>query len=410
MQRTASIRFASRSKRIVLGVVCLTLATAVWLSFMHVFFSTGCSDYYSEDGTGTKARQLAARHVALWTKPHLGRGEMARMRSSCAEWDLMARTFFVLALTNMSLREPDKQQLYLDVADRIIGETIRLEAEEGIYHFLMDYGQYGSFVNKPARSLFLDGEIALMLGARQMVKIREDYRPLLSQRVDMMIDYMSRSSVLSAESYPDECWTFCNSVALAAMTISDVLDGRNHSDFCSKWVETAKGELVDPQTGILYSSYTLDGVPKDGPEGSTVWMVSHCLQLVDEEFAKDQYIRAKRELARSFLGFGFAREWPESWKGPRDIDAGQVIPVLQASPSSSGLAFVAARSFGDTSLLKALLASLQLGGFSREKDDTLTFYTCNQLGEAVLLYSMATGPIWQKVKDSQPATKHQSGK
>jgi len=368
---------------------------------MHVVFGARLSEYYSQDTPAPKAKQVAAHQIALWAKPPAGREELDRMRASCAEWDLMARTFLVLALTNMSLREPSEQEQYLEVVDIIIEQTLQLEKEESFYYFLMDYGRYGSFVNQPARSLFLDGEIALMLGVRQMVKVRQDYAPLLAQRVDVMIDYMSRGNVLSAESYPDECWTFCNSVALAAMSISDVLDGRDHSEFRRKWLDTARARLVDPRTGILYSSYTLEGTPKDGPEGSTIWMVSHCLQLVDEEFAKDQYERAKKELARDVLGFGLAREWPQSWKGPRDIDAGQVMPLVQASPSSSGQAFVAARSFGDTAFLKALTASLRLGGFPAERDGTLTFYACNPLGEAVLLYSMAAGPMWKKVKDCQ---------
>ena len=43
----------------------------------------------------------------------------------------------------------------------IIDETMRLEKENGIYYFLMDYARSGSFVARQARSLFQDGEIAL---------------------------------------------------------------------------------------------------------------------------------------------------------------------------------------------------------------------------------------------------------
>ena len=393
-----------------MGIASLILATAVWLPLMHLVFEARFSEYYSDGGIAPKAKQLAAHQIGLWTGPPAEQHELDHNRASCAEWDLMSRTFLVLALTNMSLREPGQQEQYLEAADGIIDQTLQLEKDKGIYYFLMDYGRYGSFVNKPARSLFLDGEIALMLGARQMVKVRPDYAPLLAQRVDVIMDYMSRGGVLSAESYPDECWTFCNSVALAVMTISDVLDGRDHSEFAKKWLDTAKAKLIDPRTGLLYSSYTLNGRPKDGPEGSTIWMVSHCLQLVDEKFAKDQYERAKRELAREILGFGFAREWPPSWKGPRDIDAGQVVPIVQASPSSSGLAFVAAASFRDARFLKALTASLELGGFPAEQDGVLTFYACNTLGEAVLLYSMTAGPMWKKVKDSQTTQEQRAEK
>ncbi|MBN2180550.1 MAG: hypothetical protein JW715_01455 [Sedimentisphaerales bacterium] len=408
-QQNRPLKFLPQRKRILLGIFCLVLAGAALLPSVHFFFQRGFGKYYCEDGIGTKTEQLAARHIALWTEPDFSRSEVAKMRSSCAEWDLMARTFCVLALTNMSLREPGRKDEYLDAVDKIIDQTMVLEKEKGIYYFLMDYAKNKSFINEPARSLFIDGEIALMLAARQMVEVRQDYRPLLAERVDIIIDYMRKGEVLSAESYPDECWTFCNSVALAAITISDILDGRDHSDFCQRWVEMAKKRLIDSRTGILFSSYSLDGRPIDGPEGSTIWMACHCLQIVDVDFAQDQYNRAKRELAGDILGFGFAREWPPSWRGPLDIDSGPVIPVIQASPSSSGLAFVAASSFGDETFLKELFASLRLGAFEKKQNGKIGFYACNQIGEAVLLYSMALGPMWQKVKDAQSAAKKEVG-
>ncbi|MGO8736151.1 MAG: hypothetical protein ACLQVM_25535, partial [Terriglobia bacterium] len=53
--------------------------------------------------------------------------------------DFMGRTYLVLALANMSLREPAAQESYLKIMDQIIGETMRLEKEKGLYFFLMDY-------------------------------------------------------------------------------------------------------------------------------------------------------------------------------------------------------------------------------------------------------------------------------
>ena len=52
--------------------------------------------------------------------------EIAKMRASNAEWDFMGRTFLVLALANMSLREPASQPQYLTIMDTIIEETLRL--------------------------------------------------------------------------------------------------------------------------------------------------------------------------------------------------------------------------------------------------------------------------------------------
>ena len=106
-----------------------------------------------------------------------------------------------------------------------------------------------------------------------------------------------------AESYPDECWMFCNTAALAAIRMSDALDATDHSALFHKWLRTAREKLVDRQTGLLVSSFTLEGRPKDGPEGSSIWMSAHCLQLIDAKFAADQYRRARRRAGTSRARF-----------------------------------------------------------------------------------------------------------
>ena len=169
--------------------------------------------------------------------------------------------------------------------------------------------------------------------------------------------------MLSAESYPDECWMFDNLAALAAMRMADFLDGTDHSAFIRRWLAMAREKLTDPQTGILFSSYTVDGQALDGPEGSSIWMVSHFLRLADEDFAKDQYRRARDQLGRQAMGFAWSREWQASWKGAMDVDSGPVVPVLEIIPGASGMAFIGASSFGDDGYLSALGATLDFSAF-----------------------------------------------
>jgi hypothetical protein len=104
---------------------------------------------------------------------------------------------------------------------------------------------------------------------------------------------------------------------------------------------------------LLVSSYSFGGVPQDGPEGSSIWMVAHNLLIVDRPFAEDQYRRAKTELAANVLGFGYAREWPKTWEGPMDVDSGPIVPALGISPGSSGLALIGASMFGDRAYLSS---------------------------------------------------------
>jgi hypothetical protein len=103
-------------------------------------------------------------------------------------------------------------------------------------------------------------------------------------------------------------------------------------------------------------------------------------------------------LGGNVLGFGYAREWPGSWVGPMDVDSGPIVPVLEISAGSSGMALVGASAFGDRAYLAALLTSLNFGGFPIEEDGQLRYAASNQVGDAVMLYAMVLGPVWEEAE------------
>jgi len=181
----------------------------------------------------------------------------------------------------------------------------------------------------------------------------------------------------------------------------DTLDGSDHSTLIRDWIAMAKQKLLHKESGLLLTSFTTELAPLDGPEGSTLWMVAHCLQLLDENFAREQYGIARRELGRTSLGFSYAREWPSSWTGPADIDSGPIIPVFEISAGSSGMAFIGACSFSDDRFLSGLATTLQFAAFPSRKDGQLKYCASNQVGDAALLYAATLGPLWQKAKRAQ---------
>ncbi len=386
------------SRSLLLALISLLIAAVVWLPCVHLLFVQDVDDYFVDEGVGPKAKAIAARHLAMWGDPELRAAELARMRGSNAEWDFMGRTFLVLALANMTHHEPARKAHYLEIIDAIIDDTLAVEREKGMTHFLMPYAVPSRYRVQPPRSLFIDGEIALMLAVRRLVEEKPGYKLLLDRRLKIAMKSMQRGPILCAESYPNECWTFDHCMALAAMMIADAVDGTDRSVFCRRWLDIAQAKLVHKETGILHSAYTLEGAPLHGPEGSTIWMTAHCLQLIDEEFAEDQYRRARKELRRTVLGFGYAREWPVGWDGGADIDSGPIIPGLELSTGSSGLALVGARAFGDREFLADLLTTLEGGAFPLERDGWIKYCASNQVGDAALLYAMVQGPVWREVK------------
>jgi hypothetical protein len=390
--------FKTRLRKFGLALSAFSLATALWLPCLHLYFRKPLSDFYRPNGISPKARQLAARHLWLWTEPALRQNELRKMRATNAEWDFMGRTFLVWSLVNMGLRDPGLKEQYLPVIDQIIQETVKIQDQDGIYAFLMPYAKSRPYVVAPARSLFLDGEIALMMGARRMLQEEPAYRRPMTDRLNLIEQRLRSNPLMAMESYPDECWTYDQAVALVAFKIADRLDGTDHSALCQQWISVAKAHLVDKTTGLLLSSYQLNGTAVYGPEGSTIWMVAHCLQAVDEAFARDQYERARKELGRITLGFGYGLEWPATWQGPIDVDSGMVIPGFNVSAGSSGMAFIAASSFQDWNFLQSLAATLDMAAFPSGEKGRLKYCASNQVGDAAILYAAVLGPLWDKIR------------
>jgi len=348
----------------------LLLATAIWLPSLHLLFRAAPADF---------ATPMAALQVDEWNDP-----DTTVLREVNPEWDLMWRMFDVLACTHLAVDDPQ----YLASIDRIIDETLDREQTEGHRYFLLEYGQNGEFRDRAGRSLFVDGEIAMMLAVRQRVQHDPQRGAALRERIDRIAGQLERGPVLFGESYPNEVWVFCNAVAVAAIQIADRTEHTDHHELVARWLASARAHFIDQRTGLLVSRTTHDGRVIEGPEGSTIWLVAAMLREVDPAFARDQYDRAKHELAGSVLGFAWAREWPDSWPGRADVDSGPTIPIIGANAGSSGMAFIGAAAFGDRDYLAALLASIQLAGFPVENKGHLGFAAGNRLSDAVVLYAL----------------------
>jgi hypothetical protein len=367
------------------NAACVAVASVVWLPLLHHFH---------------RVDDVAREHVVVSLEKRAldPKNDVDVMRDVNPEWDWMSRTFTVLGLANRALAHEDEEKNALAAMDRIIDEALEDARDQD--RFLLPYARAKRFVDPAARSLFIDGELLMMLAARVVVAPRPDYSSEANELALSIEGAMRRSPTLSAESYPDECWTFCSTTALAALAMFDAARGKHdHAELAIDWVLQAKSKLVDERTGMLVSSFTRDGRVLDGPEGSSIWMSAANLLFFDETFARDQYARARRELGRTTLGFGWAREWPSGAEGHVDVDSGAIIPLLDASAGSSGLAVLGASAFGDDAFRDALLSSLELAAMPRDDASSGRRYLAsNRVGDAVLFDALSFGPLLKKVR------------
>jgi hypothetical protein len=368
-------------------VIAFAFGAIVWLPNLHRF--------YVPDA---KTREHVAHALAARATYDPSYDDDGLDRTN-PEWEFMRRTFTVLGLANRALDHEDERAASLVAIDRIVDESRR--ASSDVYRFLLPYARASSFVDPEARSVFVDGELLMMIAARDLVAPRADLDDEARELEDAIERAMRRSPTMSAESYPNECWTFCNTTALAAMTMFDRArpsHGGDHRALAKDWVLRAKAVLLDEKTGLLVSSFTRDGRVKDGPEGSTIFMSATNLLFVDDAFARDQWTRARRELGATLLGFGWAREWLRSSSNARpDVDSGPIIPLLDASAGASGFAVLGASAFGDDAYRDALVASLDFAAMPKDDTTGRRYLASNRVGDAVLFDALTFGPLLRRV-------------
>ncbi|MCB9779806.1 MAG: hypothetical protein H6742_14670 [Alphaproteobacteria bacterium] len=333
--------------------------------------------------------------------------EVLAQRRMNPEWDFMSRTFLVLALADRVIAEPEQADALLPVMDAAIVDTLVQEAAHGHGWYLLPYASARPW-RGDGRSVFVDGELLLMLGARRTAA-RAVGRPdrfvaeTAERAARVEAAFGAASALPLAESYPDEGWTFCHTLALVGLRMHEHLDGADHSAVRDAWLATARERLIDPATGMLVSEFDMDGRHHDGPEGSTIFLVATALQLVDPELAADQYVRASEALGDRFLGFGYAREWPDGATALVDVDSGPLVPGLGASASASGFAIAASAAFHDHAWSAELRGALGAAEAVMAVHPLLAQAADTPVGDAVVLWGLGFGPLWAEVGAPEPA-------
>jgi hypothetical protein len=287
----------------------------------------------------------------------------------------------------------------------MIRDTDALATERGQRHFLLGYADHQAWRQPEAGSLFVDGEVAMMVAARRAVRDEPWLADLASTWTHRVEQDFALAGEGLPESYPNEAWAFCITTALMSLHINDVVEGTDHSALIATYTERMHTDLVDTNTGLIGSDWTVSGDPLDGTEGSSVWWVSTGLLLLDSDLAEVQYAGAHDALIGGLPGMAWSREWPGD-AHRSDIDSGPIVPVFDASPAASGFALVAASAHGDDATRARLVRAIRASDVLLTLDPRLSQMAEAPMGDAILQFGLGFGPLWAKIQSERKVTAH----
>ncbi|MBN1902029.1 hypothetical protein JW926_11965 [Candidatus Sumerlaeota bacterium] len=234
------------------------------------------------------------------------------------------------------------------------------------------------------------GYLNLLLGLRRLATGESDYAELNDRITNALIRHMNQSPILLIESYPGETYPVDNCFVIGSIGIHGRVTGADHGELIQKWIAHTREKYVDPKTGLLIQSVNAsDGSAYDAPRGSGTALGLFAVHYADPEFARDLYRGIKKTLARSFLGFGVVREYPEGAPGRGDIDSGPI--VLGYGLSATGFTIAGARMNGDAKFFRRLFATTDLFGAPAHLKNRREYVSGGAIGNAIL-FAMMTAP------------------
>lgn len=379
-------------KHFALLILALCGSFAINWMIAPAVYLPDAGDYYGTELTDDVRGQLEY-FCWIWDDPERRQAAHEEMRRQNPEWDMISRSFFAYSLANIALGYPAEREEALRYLDMVIEDTLARHWRE----FLLPYGSERPFVRQPASSVMVDSEFSLMIGLRRLIEDSADYehRAVHRQMIERCIAAMEAGPVLCGECYPNECWLWCNPLALTSIRVFDILEGTDHSDLIRRWGEMAETTLLDPNTGLMQSAVTLTGEVIHPPEGSTIWIGAYCLQPVLPDLAARQYKRMKELLAGDLLFLSYGREWPKGTRGDWDIDSG--FTPFGMGPASTGFALVASKQMGDREFFRRILGLLDIVGVPKYTKGRMRYLSSNLVGDATFLLAKTSGPAWDEI-------------
>lgn len=297
------------------------------------------------------------------------------------------------ALTNISILYPDERENTVEQIDRLIEIVMSPELRE--YDAARwDEDPLESWDSKKSHMSYLS-ILAWMISGYKTAGGDDKYDDLYYRLCSTLNWRMRESPTLNLQTYPNEA-VYVPDMLVTLVALSNFTwqcDDR-YQTTVKEWLDKAKKEWTDKETGILKSFLDYNGSELSEPvKGSYSALICYYLTFVDKDFAQEQYVLLKKHFMQRNPLAGIREYYNRTcWLG-MDIDSGPIL--FNLSPSGTAFAIGAATYFGDTDFRNSLLKTGEIAGSTVRGWNTNHYLLANLalVGEAIAL-AMRTSVPW----------------
>jgi len=310
------------------------------------------------------------------------------------EWAIYSCSMTSAALANIAILYPQNKELAIKFIGQIIDIAMAPEIRE--YDSVRWNQDPLESLNGNKSHVSYLSHLAWMIGRYKQVGGDEKYDNLYHSLCEAMNRRMLQSQSLNLQTYPGEL-IYIPDMLVAIVALSDYSHYYNgkYKSTVDKWVERARTEWIDKETGLLASFLAEDNETVEivlPVKGSYSALNCYYLSLVDPAFATEQYECLKRNFKQSIPFAGLKEYHDRTCLFGMDIDAGPIF--FNLSPSGTGFAIGCATSLGDMEFRNKLLKTAEIGG------STITWFGKSHyliadialVGEAIILAMRTSAP------------------
>jgi hypothetical protein len=318
------------------------------------------------------------------------KSELLSLQNESSEFMLFACAYSAYAMTNLAVRDSN----YRYDATKLIKNAIKKVLEPKISYPYNVPGDLYESDSIPKLSVLYLGHLNLMIGCYRLVSADTTYNSLNDMISHSLFKRFSETSYMCLESYSRAIWIPDNTVALASLKLHSRNTAGRYEEICRKWVDYAKKNFIDNETGVLFSTVNYQtGLPEEEPRGSMLgWSIMFIYQF-NRDFALELYANYKEHFSCNLPAWRLFRERHNSWDfSTGDIDSGPIFAGFSIPANEFALANAVMAK--DYKTAKKLMRLINYGTKTIRKNDELKykirFFDMNisPMAEALVLHAL----------------------